>query len=266
MTISGGRIGVDGDNDGNVYGAARGDLNSTQTDIAHVQETEVNILPNAVAAKSPVIWSNVFGGGQAGIVKGSVAVNVSGGTVKNDVYGGGALADTNTDNVTDYGTNNPTISSTTTYTTTVKLTGGLIGNAYGGGLGQLGSGTHYTQDECNAYNNSTNITGWITAGDELTADQATLVNTALALTGGDAYDADDSEKNKISATHAAAYNYTLPGYRTTDDWKVHPSDGTGNVKATVYGDVTLTINEYNETTHEYGTAKFTISSEEHTYE
>ena len=259
ISISGGRIGVDGDNDGNVYGAARGDLNSSQTDIAHVQETEVNILPNAVAAKSPVIWNNVFGGGQAGIVKGSVAVNVSGGTVKNDVYGGGALADTNTDNATDYGTNSETISSTTTYTTTVKLTGGLIGNAYGGGLGQLGSGTHYTQDECNDWNNSSHITGWITAGDELTADQAALVNTALALTGGDAYDADDSEKNKISATHAAAYNYTLPGYRTTDDWKVHPSDGTGNVKATVYGDVTLTINENN------GTAKFTISSEEHTY-
>ena len=259
ISISGGRIGVDGDNDGNVYGAARGDLNSSQTDIAHVQETEVNILPNAIAAKSPVIWNDVFGGGQAGIVKGSVAVNVSGGTVKNDVYGGGALADTNTDNATDYGTNSETISSTTTYTTTVKLTGGLIGNAYGGGLGQLGSGTHYTQDECNDWNNSSHITGWITAGDELTADQATLVNTALALTGGDAYDADDSEKNKISATHAAAYNYTLPGYRTTDDWKVHPSDGTGNVKATVYGDVTLTINENN------GTAKFTISSEEHTY-
>ena len=266
INISGGRIGVDGDNDGNVYGAARGDLNSTQTDIAHVQETEVNILPNAVAAKSPVIWNNVFGGGQAGIVKGSVAVNVSGGTVKNDVYGGGALADTNTDNATDYGTNSETISSTSTYTTTVKLTGGLIGNAYGGGLGQLGTGTHYSQDECDAYNNSTNITGWITAGDELTADQATLVNTALALTGGDAYDADDSKKNKISATHAAAYNYTLPGYRTTDDWNVHPSDGPGNVKATVYGDVTLSVNEYNETTHEYGTAKFTISSEEHTYE
>ena len=262
INISGGRIGVDGDNDGNVYGAARGDLSSRQANIARVQETEVNILPNAVAAKSPVIWNDVFGGGQAGIVKGSVAVNVSGGTVKNDVYGGGALADTNTDNATDYGTNSETISSTNTYTTTVKLTGGLIGNAYGGGLGQLGSGTHYTQDECNAWNNSTNITtGWIEANTALTEDQATLVNTALGLTGGDAY----TTGGEITATHAAAYNYTLPGYRTTDDWKVHPSNGTGNVKATVYGDVTLTINEYNETTHEYGTAKFTISSEEHTY-
>ena len=104
-----------------------------------------------------MIKNDVYGGGSLADVTGSVNVSISGGTVTHDVYGGGALADTNTDNATNYGTNSETISSTNTYTTTVKLTGGLIGNAYGGGLGQLGSGTHYTQDECDAWNNSTNI-------------------------------------------------------------------------------------------------------------
>ena len=106
INISGGRIGVDGDNDGNVYGAARGDLNSTQTDIAHVKETEVNIAytttPTMKGDGTPnstqYILGSVFGGGEAGIVKGNVAVNMSGGYVVQDVYGGGALAHTNTDN------------------------------------------------------------------------------------------------------------------------------------------------------------------------
>lgn len=64
----------------------------------------------------------VFGGGSQANVTGSVAVSVSGGVVDDDVYGGGAMANTNTSGGT---------------TTSVNLTGGKIGNAYGGGLGDL---------------------------------------------------------------------------------------------------------------------------------
>ncbi len=151
--------------------------------------------------------NNIFGGGLSADVLGSIAVNVTGGLVLNDVYGGGAFANTNTGNVTDYGTNSATISSTSTYTTTVNLTGGTIGNAYGGGLGELGTGEHYT--------------------------------------------AEDDE--------------VINGTKTVDDWKIHPSVGEGSIKAIVYGDVTLTVNELNQTTHEYGTARFTIASENKTY-
>ena len=85
----------------------------------------------------PRVRGNVYGGGNLATVGGSVTVNMSAGTVEKDVYGGGALANTNINNATNYGTESETVSSTSTNTTTVNLTGGTImGDAYGGGLGQ----------------------------------------------------------------------------------------------------------------------------------
>ena len=94
VTISGGTIGVDGSDNGNVYAAARGEVGLTDHNYASVTNTTLNISGGEVKGSA-------FGGGQAGIVKGNVAVNVSGGKVINDVYGGGALANTNTDNWND---------------------------------------------------------------------------------------------------------------------------------------------------------------------
>ena len=89
--------------------------------------TSITIDANATPANSPVIYGSVFGGGEVGIVKGSVDVTMNGGTVNDDVYGGGALANTNTET-----------SSSVPYTTTVNLYGGMInGDTYGGGLGHL---------------------------------------------------------------------------------------------------------------------------------
>ena len=70
--------------------------------------------------------ANVHGGGYGKETKvsGNVAVNIQGGTIYGDVYGGSALGTVNTD------ANN---------TTAVNLTGGIIhGDAYGGGLGASG--------------------------------------------------------------------------------------------------------------------------------
>ena len=233
--------------------------------------------------------NNIFGGGLSADVAGSIAVNVTGGQVINDVYGGGALANTNTANwnqgndplvkyeavpsdelnvgttsVAGYylrsGDTYTLITSmlkaaagttyykkkvggdwavTHPYKTTVDLTGGIVGNVYGGGLGQMGAGVHYTQDECNSYNIVENIPGLIASGTQLTAEQATAVNAALGLTGDAVY----SAENTLSQTHADAYNAKLEGYRTTASWKVHPSDDTGAVRANVYGDVKVTIND-----------------------
>ena len=85
---------------------------------------------------TPTVNGSVYGGGQRGITLGTVAVNIVGGTMSNDVYGGGALADTNKGNWDV--TNNTWAQGKTsaTYTTTVNMTGGTInGTAYGGGLG-----------------------------------------------------------------------------------------------------------------------------------
>ena len=96
-----------------------------------LNNTSVTLTGNATVS------GNVFGGGNLAPVGGSVTVEMSGGTVNKDVYGGGALANTNINNATNYGTASESISSTSTNTTTVNLTGGTIkGDAYGGGLGQ----------------------------------------------------------------------------------------------------------------------------------
>lgn len=130
VTIKGkAKIGVDGNDNGNVYGAARGDLNVQAENYANVRETELEINENAD------IKGSAFGGGEAGIVWESVAVNMKGGSVANDVYGGGALANTQVaytipDN------------AEKDFMTTVNLTGGTIGhNVYGGGLGRMADET-----------------------------------------------------------------------------------------------------------------------------
>lgn len=63
----------------------------------------------------------VLGGGEMSAVSGNVEVNIQGGTIEKDVYGGGALANTNTDSGK---------------TTAVNLTGGTVKrNVYGGAMG-----------------------------------------------------------------------------------------------------------------------------------
>ena len=134
VVISGGNIGDTNSYDANgnyvyggrVFGGSRGDASLDATKFSTSMFTSVTVNANATPAKSPVIYGSVFGGGEVGIVKGSVDVTLNGGTVEHDVYGGGALANTNTET-----------SSTVPYTTTVNLLGGTIsGDAYGGGLGQ----------------------------------------------------------------------------------------------------------------------------------
>ena len=126
---------------GNVYGGGNA---------GHVRNnTHVQILDNALVGTNyggAVYYGNVFGAGKgtsrsgdysatAGAVLGSVVVDMLGGTVLNDVYGGAALANSNIGNATNYGTASEAISSTSTNTTTVNLVGGTINNAYGGGQG-----------------------------------------------------------------------------------------------------------------------------------
>ena len=122
VTIAGGTVGVDGTDNGFVYAAAKGDEALAEGSQAHVGTTELNISGGTV-------WGSAFGGGQAGIVKKAVTVSLTGGEVKHDVYGGGALARTNTQ----YDGTDETYK---TYVTNVTLAGATIaGDLYGGGLG-----------------------------------------------------------------------------------------------------------------------------------
>ncbi|MBR1652529.1 MAG: hypothetical protein IJ692_03970 [Alloprevotella sp.] len=90
VTVSGGIIGQEG-HGGDVYGASRGNEALLEADDRLTTSiwTEVNILPNANPANSPVIYGSVYGGGELGTVKQDTKVNLLGGEIKGDAYGGG---------------------------------------------------------------------------------------------------------------------------------------------------------------------------------
>ena len=151
INICGGRIGYDGEGNGHVFGAARGEFGvSTAASglaLANVRETEVNInyttspTEDNEGKTEQLIAGSVFGGGEAGTVKGSVTVKMTGGLIMKDIYGGGALADTQTSNwdaAANSGAGGWAAGKTSASpTTTVRLTGGnILGEAYGGGLGE----------------------------------------------------------------------------------------------------------------------------------
>lgn len=144
INVTGGRIGYDGNsnNDGCIFGAARGEngISTATSNLANVRETEVNINAHPTdATKSPVIWGSVFGGGEAGTVKEGVAVNMTGGLIHKDIYGGGALADTQTSNWNTTGGTWADAQKSALHTTTVRATGGrVVEEIFGGGLGEDG--------------------------------------------------------------------------------------------------------------------------------
>ena len=134
VTVSGGQVGVDGENNGHVFGAARGDLTVAAEGYANVRTSEVSIKSGAD------IKGSVFGGGEAGMVWENVTVNMLGGTVAKDIYGGGALANTQV-------ANNNEGNTTSTFKTTVNVLGGTVDDVFGGALGQtVGDVTGGTQN------------------------------------------------------------------------------------------------------------------------
>ena len=174
VNVTGGRIGYDGNsnNDGNVFGAARGEygISIAASGLANVRETEVNIsyatTPTADNGEKTVqlIAGSVFGGGESGTVKESVAVNMTGGLILKDIYGGGALADTQTSNwdaSANEGAGGWAAEKTSaSATTTVRATGGrVVEEIYGGALGEAGKPAYVWGDVLVDLNGTTNING-----------------------------------------------------------------------------------------------------------
>ena len=135
--------------------------------------------PVVTIGGNAAINGSVFGGGEVGITKGNVVVNILSGTITKDVYGGGALANTNTTSLVGVlidgvpkKDNEGNIETTTVHPTTkVNLLGGTIdGDVYGGGLGCLDfAGKKYTSEEATAYNTANNFSstddGYVTVND-----------------------------------------------------------------------------------------------------
>ena len=134
VTIEGGSIGsaagYAAEYGGNVYAASRGDESKKLPTTMYATDlwSKLVIQETDPSNKPTVIEGSVFGGGEFGIVKQGVTVDIMGGTIKHDVYGGGALASTQT---------SAYASTLAGQSTVVNLIGGSMNNAYGGGLGRL---------------------------------------------------------------------------------------------------------------------------------
>lgn len=140
VNISGGVIGNDTESTlnhtkgGNVYGGSMGRLelldgsnNPRWPSLAKVKETKINI-------SGGTIKSNVYGGAELGSVRDSATVIIAGGTILRDVYGGGYGSDNFTSTVNDSMAYPMQIAGRVQGNTLVKLTGGWVKKSvYGGG-------------------------------------------------------------------------------------------------------------------------------------
>ena len=154
VNISGGTIGATDDDGlvystssiGEVFGGSKGSATSPLP-FGLTRNTTVTISEADADTNPTVINNSVYGGGEAGNVVEDVSVSIEGGTIKCDVYGGGALAHTNTGNwdakatqgdwsaQKDPGNWTDAQKTSSLYTTVVSLKGGKVRDVYGGALG-----------------------------------------------------------------------------------------------------------------------------------
>ena len=256
VNISGGRIGTDGSRNGNVFGAARGEygISTTESGLANVSKTEVNISYTTTPTgdntdkNEKLIAGSVFGGGEAGTVKGSVNVNMTGGLILKDIYGGGALADTQTSNWDATANENTggwaTGMTSASNKTTVRLTGGtILGEAYGGGLGEAGKPAYVYGDVL------LDLNGTTTSGEEGTAIAETARGCAVHqvfgcnnINGtpmGDVKVHVYATQNKITETidSKVPLTFTEPAEDKVTYWSTQATN-LGLTPATIIGDAT----------------------------
>lgn len=115
------------------------------------------------------VGDNVFGGGNESKSKSDATVNIKGGTIIHDVYGGGNVADVNGN-------------------TKVMLLGGIVnGDVYGGGKGRMEKGA-------------------LTDADYVSPVAATVGSTKVCLNGIEAADYDEAKHS----SWGLAEDYTVP--------------------------------------------------------
>ena len=258
INISGGRIGYDGNNNGNIFGAARGEygISTVASNLARVRETEVNISYATTPADDngekteKLITGSVFGGGEAGLVMGSVAVNMTGGLIMKDIYGGGALADTQTSNWNASANSNAggwaTGKTSASATTTIKLTGGTImEEVFGGGLGESGTEQNPTGKPAYVYgdvlvelNNGVadDAKGCVVPGDIFGCNN--LNGTPKGDVMVHIYKTQNIEASRITNAAASGETPAVEDAKETGRYDVHAVYGGGNQSAYEPADLT----------------------------
>ena len=161
VTVTGGTIGYDGSDNGDIYGAARGEAGDryAMAGLANVRETQVIIGTPGQAG--PEIKGSVFGGSANGHVYEDTEVQINSGTIDHSVYGGGngdgtyksvlRIPDTNDPDDLSIHSETAQPQDINSFTagkvygnTRVEINGGTIKrNVYGGGnLGSVGKGNY----------------------------------------------------------------------------------------------------------------------------
>ena len=161
VTVTGGTIGYDGSDNGDIYGAARGEAGDryAMAGLANVRETEVTI--GTLNQAGPEIKGSVFGGSANGHVYEDTKVQINSGTIDHSVFGGGNgdgtyksvlwIPDTNDPDDLSIHSETAQPQDINSFTagkvygnTRVEINGGTIKrNVYGGGnLGSVGKGNY----------------------------------------------------------------------------------------------------------------------------
>ena len=173
---------------------------------------------------SPTINGSVFGGGQRGVTLGGVDVNIAGGTVSQDVYGGGALANSNSSHW--HG------GQRTEYVELDELYKGIPLKGY-----YTKSGDTYTL-----------ITEGTADGDQ-TKKYYAIFKTNVNLTGGtvkhNVYGGGlgQLEKDGVPAVlYTTADEEVIAGTKNVGDVKTPAQEALSDIEAKVYGDVLVTLN------------------------
>ena len=193
INIKSGEITTQEEGDGNIYGGGYG------ASAVLTGNTTINVAGGTIS-------KDVYGGGALANITGSTEVNIVGGTVTQDVYGGGALADV-------------------TGSTEVNLTGGTIRSSYGGGLGQLadaGAG----KDAVEAIVNG---------------DATTTLNGSIVL--GNVFGCNNL--NGTPQGHAKVHVLSTAARDGAFEYHVAAVYGGGNLAAYVPSDATLADNDKN---------------------
>ena len=202
--------------------------------LAFLKTLALTSHPHVTIAEEAEVLGSVYGGGKRGVTLGKVDVDVTGGTISQDVYGGGALADTNLGNWDEQG-----------YVVATALnTGELITDLYT----RTGSGTaespySYTKitDPATDINSGTYYRQQATwAHDTKSAYYITKVNILGGTIGGDAYggglgqlEAKTGETVTAPAIEAKVYGdvyVNLNGFNkdeVTYDANIHGATGDG---------------------------------------
>lgn len=159
---------------------------------------------------TPTVYGSVYGGGERGLTLGNVDVNIIGGTVEKDVYGGGALANTNAGNWDKDG-----------YTEVTGLTAGTS-SVTGLYTKTVANGKDIYTEITNANETAASGTTYYSKGKWADATlMAAKYSTSVDLTGGlvkgDAYGGGLGQKTGFNSA-------------------------TKNIEATVWGDIDVTLN------------------------